>query len=378
MNDLQTFKQIAAHKRLLIEASRNKGKRTGLESFAVQQTLHHLGLEHNTALSVALEESNKIQRSFFNKVMNGINRFFSFRKTNQNRDIKDLLANAVKNNRNGNGSPFRNRQISQSFTGHSKKNKSNVVNLRALEQYCALADELITNVKKTAGTVSSQNDELRNLYNQLKQGKDVSDKFKQILNKERLLIDPLKQTGFAIKPQSNSTEIRMDEFIPSSYKHLGYVLSRDTIDSDLNAMVGIFNVEFFDSFKRLNIISDVDDTIPVLEVLNKRDLERALSLLENLEARYVTTYKQMQKVDYIPDELWSHYDELEASYDTASNTIGMHKPDSLAYKIHEMLCEVITEQRYILLTILFDVLKAIDSYMYCVRDYLVGALEHYE
>jgi len=378
MNDLQTFKQIAAHKRLLIEASRNKGKRTGLESFAVQQTLHHLGLEHNTALSVALEESNKIQRSFFNKVMNGINRFFSFRKTNQNRDIKDLLANAVKNNRDGNGSPFRNRQISQSFTGHSKKNKSNVVNLRALEQYCALADELITNVKKTAGTVSSQNDELRNLYNQLKQGKDVSDKFKQILNKERLLIDPLKQVGFAIKPQANSTEIRMDEFVPSNYKHLGYVLSRDTIDSDLNAMVGIFNVEFFDSFKRLNIISAVDDTMPDLEVLNKRDLERALSLLENLETRYVTTYKQMQQVDYIPDELWSHYNDLEASYDTASKTIGVHKPDSLAYKIHEMLGEVITEQRYILLTILFDVLKAIDSYMYCVRDYLVGALEHYE
>jgi HPt (histidine-containing phosphotransfer) domain-containing protein len=310
--------------------------------------------------------------------MNNINRFFSFRKTNQNRDIKDLLANAVKNGRDGNGSPFRNRQISQSFTGHSKRNKSNVVNLKALEQYCALADKLITNVKKTASTVSSQNDELRNLYTQLKQGKDVADKFKQILNKDRLLIDPLKQVGFAIRQQTNSTEIRMDEFVPSTYKHLGYVLSRDTIDSDLNAMVGIFNVEFFDSFKRLNGISDADDTMVDLEVLNKRDLERALSLLENLETRYVTTYEQMAQVDYVPNELWSHYDDLEASYDTATKTVGIQKPDSLSYKIHEMLGEVVTEQRYILLSISFDVLKAIDSYMYCVRDYLVGALEHYE
>jgi hypothetical protein len=143
-------------------------------------------------------------------------------------------------------------------------------------------------------------------------------------------------------------------------------------------MVGIFNVEFFDSFKRLNVISDADDSMPDLEVLNKRDLERALSLLENLETRYVTTYKQMQQVDFIPDELWSHYNDLEVSYDTASKTVGVHKPDSLAYKIHEMLGEVVTEQRYILLSILFDVLRAIDSYMYCVRDYLVAALEHYE
>lgn len=373
-NSSDMFKDILYCKNVLRTATQ-QSKLTGLESFAVQHALERLGVPDDTPLEVALEGANSLQRSFMESVFNQVNRFFSFRKTNQTRDIRQLLINAKKNNRTHvDKELLLNTDI---WSGHSKKNISNEVNGKVIKQYFARIDKLMDGVDASLGLYRGQLSEFRKLTTDAVAGRVDVDGFKSLLDSDKYFFPCMEAVGGKLVKHSDEYDYKIYDYFP----HSGYgpdstlytsTQKLTTYNADIDAasisVLGIKDPVVSFAFDNPKQRTWADRSKVSATCLTEKEIDDCLDDIDRVESLIVALSKTVEKYD----------DLIYVQYDAVVDQYGRMAPTQL--KDHYLLIadEVISLQRFYVVMLCYHVLQNIDSFMYAVRDLIVASLEEYE